>query len=107
MYLLYVMEKFTYNYQGVTHESEVEYFWEKGSHKYRVKLSTGYHALVAVPYPGPNNTTLWTMSLKPTDLELSHDLVMAIGEGIERSGMPIHKRGEAPINLDDLYADWD
>ena len=91
--LLWVMKMFRYNYQGDIVQSEVEYYMDRGAHRYRVVTETGYCVVVPLAFPGPNGMTLWVQSVKPGEIEYPHDLVQAMGEGIEQSGMPVLKQG--------------
>jgi len=82
---------FRYNYRGEIRQSEVEYYMDQGAHRYRVVIQNGHCAIVPLAFPGPNGITLWVQSVKAGEEELAHDLVQAMGEGIEKSGMPVLK----------------
>ncbi len=79
------MEPFTYQYQGKTIDSVAEYFCVEGNHRYRVKINDINYLLAICGWRGPNNTILWVQNVKPGDIVQPHDLIQAIGEGIEKS----------------------
>lgn len=85
------MKMFRYNYRGEVRQSEVEYYMDRGAHRYRVVTQGGHCVVVPLAFPGPNGITLWVQSVKPGEIEYPHDLVQAMGEGIEQSGVPVFK----------------
>jgi hypothetical protein len=85
------MKMFRYNYRGEIRQSEVEYYMDCGAHRYRVITQTGNCVIVPLAFPGPNGITLWVQSVKPGETEYPHDMVQAMGEGIEQSGVPVFK----------------
>jgi hypothetical protein len=78
------MKDFTYEFKGRTYEAAVEYFFDRGDHRYRVKFNDTIIVLAICGWRGPNNMILWLHALKPGEIEQPHDLVQAIGEGIEK-----------------------
>ncbi|HEY4966983.1 MAG TPA: hypothetical protein VII28_11310 [Puia sp.] len=89
------MKTFTYQYQGETFQSAVEYYMEGRDHRYRVQLGESFSVIVPSGFPGPNHSIVWVQSHKGNETVLDHELVQAIGEGVERSGMPIQKVSSA------------
>jgi hypothetical protein len=85
------MKMFRYNYRGEIRQSEVDYFMDRGGHRYRVVTQTGSCVIVPLALPGPKGITLWVQSVKPGETEYPHDMVQALGEGVELSGLPILK----------------
>jgi hypothetical protein len=85
------MKTFTYQYKGETFQSLVEYYMEGQDHRYRVQIGQNFSVIVPSGFPGPNNSIVWVQSHKGNETVLDHELVQAIGEGLERSGMPINK----------------
>ena len=80
------MYPFTYQYKDETFESLYALSVEKGDVRYNVKLRDTWFTIVALTFPTvPNNKIIWHQSHKDGELVLSHDLVQAIGEGIEAS----------------------
>ena len=85
------MKPFTYQYKGETFQSAVAYYSEGRDHRYRVQLGEQYSVIVPSGFPGPNNSIVWVQSHRGNETVLDHELVQAIGEGVERSGMHIYK----------------
>ena len=78
------MYRFVYIYQGITYESSAEYF-KDGSHKrYKVMAPDGLAFIIGrFGIPGVNGKIIWVQSNKPGEVMQPHDLVQAIGEGLE------------------------
>jgi hypothetical protein len=89
------MKTFTYQYRGETFQSAVKYYMEGRDHRYRVQIGQNFSVIVPSGFPGPNNSILWVQSHKANETVLDHELVQAIGEGLERSGMRINKVSNA------------
>jgi hypothetical protein len=85
------MKPFAYHFEGETYQSNVEYFKEGADHRYRVQLENSFSIIVPSGFPGPNDTIIWVQSHKGDETVLAHELVQAIGEGIEQSGMQIER----------------
>jgi hypothetical protein len=85
------MKPFTYQFRGETFQSAVDYYMEGSDHRYRVQINQGFSVIVPAGFPGPNNSIVWVQSHKAGETVLDHELVQAIGEGLERSGMNINK----------------
>ncbi len=79
------MQPFTYQYKGETFESLYALSVEKGDARYKVKLQDTWFTIVALTFPMPDNKIIWHQSNKEGEIILSHDLVQAMGEGIEAS----------------------
>jgi len=79
------MYPFSYQYKGETFESFYALSLEKGDARYQVKPQDAWFTIVALAFPMLNNKIIWHQSNKDGELILSHDLVQAIGEGIESS----------------------
>jgi len=80
------MFPFTYQYKGETFESLYALTPEKGDARYKVKLPDAWYTIVALNFPRlPDNKFIWHQANKDGEIILSHDLVQAIGEGIEAS----------------------
>ena len=82
------MYPFTYQYKGETFESLYSFSAEKGDARYTVKLHDTWFTIVALDFPRlPDNKFIWHQAAnKDGEIILSHDLVQAIGEGIEALG---------------------
>jgi hypothetical protein len=85
------MKPFAYHFEGVTYQSTVEYFKEGSDHRYRVQVGNGFSIIVPSGFPGPNNSIVWVQSHKGDETVLAHELVQAIGEGVEQSGIQIER----------------
>jgi hypothetical protein len=85
------MKPFAYFFEGVTYHSTVEYFKEGADHRYRVQVENNYSIIVPSAFPGPNNAIVWVQSHKGDEIVLAHELVQALGEGVEHSGMQIER----------------
>jgi hypothetical protein len=80
------MYPFTYQCKGETFESLYAISLEKGDLRYKVKLRDVWFTIVPLTFPPTNEKKiLWHQSNKDGELILSHDLVQAMGEGIEAS----------------------
>lgn len=75
----------------MTYQSSVEYYKEGADHRYRVQVGNNFSVIVPSGFPGPGNRIIWVQSHKGDETVLAHELVQAIGEGVERSGMPIKR----------------
>jgi len=85
------MKPFTYHFRGETFQSAAEYYKEGADHRYRVQLGEIFSVIVPSGFPGPNHSIVWVQSHKDDEIVLDHELVQAIGEGMERSGMQINR----------------
>ena len=85
------MKPFTYQYIGQTYQSSVDYYMDGKDHRYRVQIGEKYSVIVPSGFPGPNNSIVWVQSHKGDEHILDHELVQAIGEGVEKSGIQIHR----------------
>ena len=80
------MYPFTYQYKGETFESLYSLSAEKGDARYQVKLQDAWYTIVALDFPRlPDNKIIWHQANKDGEIILPHDLVQAMGEGIEAS----------------------
>ena len=80
------MYPFTYQYKGETFESFYALSAEKGDTRYQVKLQDAWFTIVALDFSRlPDNKIIWHQANKDGEIILSHDLVQAVGEGIEGS----------------------
>lgn len=64
-------------------------------HRYRIQIGEHFSVIVPSGFPGPNNSIVWVQSHKGNETVLDHELVQAIGEGVERSGMQIYRASTA------------
>jgi hypothetical protein len=85
------MKPFTYQFRGENFQSAVVYYMEGHDHRYRVQTKEGFSVIVPSGFPGPNHSIVWVQSHKADETVLDHELVQAIGEGVERSGLSINK----------------
>jgi len=78
------MRSFTYQYKGETVESLWAVSVEKGNLRYKVKLD-GDRWLTIIPtfVASPTDKIIWLQSNKEFETVQPHDLVQAMGEGIE------------------------
>ena len=78
------MRPFTYQYKGETVESLWAFSVENGSLRYKVKLGIDlWFTIAPLQFPGPDNKIIWHQSNKEHEIIQPHDLVQAMGEGIE------------------------
>ena len=78
------MRSFTYQYKGETVESLWAVSVEKGDLRYRVKLGTDlWLTIVPTFVTSPSDKIIWLQSNKEHEFVQPHDLVQAMGEGIE------------------------
>ena len=86
---------FTYEYEGRTIHSLFEYYIFSGEHRYRVKSPDGgYFDILPLAFSGPNQETIWVQKVTDINMEKPHEMIMAMGQGIERTGHPVYKRTE-------------
>lgn len=78
------MHRFKYKYKNVVYESTMEYYMQDFQHRYRVALPNGLRFVIAKFGMSPPNTRIiWLQSNKDGEIVQPHDLVRAIGEGLE------------------------
>jgi hypothetical protein len=78
------MREFNYQNKGETVESLYAISVEKGSLRYKAKLGSDlWFTITPLDIPGPDNKILWHQSNKDGEPILPHDLVQAVGDGIE------------------------
>jgi hypothetical protein len=78
------MRSFTYQYKGETVESLWAVSVEKGDLRYKVKLGTDqWLTIVPTFVTSPSDKIIWLQSNKEHEFVQPHDLVQAMGEGIE------------------------
>jgi len=85
----YIMTPFTYLYKGRTYESAVDMYWDGENHRYRVIVDVLYYELIIFQMGRSNNQIIWLQCMGPGIMEQPHDLIQAIGEGIEKTAVPI------------------
>ena len=84
------MQVFRYQYQDETCESDAVMFLDRSFTYYRIKMGDGLECTIASSgVRGPDNKTIWVQSHKPDEKVLSHDLIQALGEGLENAGINI------------------
>jgi hypothetical protein len=77
------MQRFSYSYQGQIQEAFSEHFTENGYNRYLITLSNG-SSLVITPAGIPGSSgIIWLQSTQREDIVYSHDLIQALGDGIE------------------------
>ena len=78
------MRSFTYQYKGETVESLWAVSVENGDLRYRVKLGTDlWLTIVPTFVTSTAEKIIWLQSNKEHEVVQPHDLVQAMGEGIE------------------------
>ncbi len=78
------MRSFTYQYKGETVESLWAASVENGDLRYRVKLGTDlWFTIVPTFVASTADKIVWLQSVKEHEIVQPHDLVQAMGEGIE------------------------
>lgn len=78
------MRSFTYQYKGETVESIWAVSVENGDLRYRVKLGTDlWLTIVPTFVTSTAEKIIWLQSNKEHEVVQPHDLVQAMGEGIE------------------------
>jgi hypothetical protein len=84
------MQTFRYYYNDETYESEVMMFLDGSFTYYQLKMSDGLECTITSSgIRCPENKTIWVQSHKPDEKVLSHDLIQALGEGLENAGITI------------------
>ena len=84
------MTTITYQYQGRTYESAVEIFWDGENHRYRVIIDGLQYEIILLEMGKHLNRMIWLQCMGPGIIEQPHDLIQAIGEGIQNSSVPIY-----------------
>lgn len=81
------MQSFTYHYKGETVESLWSLSVDNGQPRYKVKLSDDlWFTIVPLIFdPQKDTKIIWHQSNKEGEIVQPHDLVQAMGEGIEAS----------------------
>jgi hypothetical protein len=78
------MQFFTYKYAGEIHESGAEHFADRGCVGYRVAMGDGLTMIIAqAGMRAAQNKIVWVQFHGPGEIVYAHELVQAIGEGIE------------------------
>ena len=78
------MRSFTYQYKGETVESLWAASVENGDLRYRVKLGIElWLTIIPTFVAGTDKKIIWLQSVKEHEIVQPHDLVQAMGEGIE------------------------
>lgn len=85
------MPNFSYSYQGQTKNAFAEHFLDSGYHRYLITLDDGSRLTIApLGIPGKNGI-IWEKANKPGDTLIhDHELVQALGEGVESSKLFLH-----------------
>ena len=82
------MQLFTYHFNGVILKSVAYSFLENDFLFFRVIISEGSECTIASSgIPDTENKTIWVQSHRSGETVLAHDLIQALGEGIERAGI--------------------
>jgi hypothetical protein len=78
------MHSFTYKHKGILHEAIAEHYLDGGYNRYRVSLPDGLVFVVApMGMKSLNGKIIWQQSNKSGEVIQPHDLVQAMGEGLE------------------------
>jgi len=81
------MIPFTYQYKGETIESLFAISVDKGDVRIKVKLTTDlWFTIAPFGFTAPGEKIIWIQSNKEGEIVQPHELVQAIGEGIEATG---------------------
>jgi hypothetical protein len=82
------MQPFTFRYKSEIRKSQAARFMDEGYQCFLVTTSSGLE-LTIVPsgLPGSENKTIWVQTHKPGEKIHPHDLVQALGEGLENAGI--------------------
>lgn len=81
------MLPFTYQYNGESFDSQAIYYQEDGYRRFRVVVPDGREFIIApAGIPGKNGAVIWGQPVKPGEENLAHELVQAMGEGVEKAG---------------------
>jgi hypothetical protein len=78
------MEPFTYQYKGESYNSRAVFIVDGRCKLYHVTSGHGLDFNIEPSeIPAPNGKIIWVQSNKPFEKIQPHDLVQAIGEGLE------------------------
>jgi hypothetical protein len=78
------MQPLKFEHNGIVHDSLFEYFQTGVSHRFRVFINDRYLVIAIAGFRTPQNKIIWVQSNEPNEPDLDHDLVQALGEGIEK-----------------------
>jgi hypothetical protein len=83
------MKDFIYHYQGTTYMAAVTpYTNQEGYFRYRVMFDKSKGVIIGhAGVRGLNNQLLWVQELRNGIIEEPHELIQAVGEGLESAGM--------------------
>jgi hypothetical protein len=79
------MHSFTYKHKGILYESTAAHYLDGCYDRYRVSLYDGLEFVIApMGIGGPNGKIIWLQSNKEGEVIQPHNLVQAIGEGLNQ-----------------------
>ncbi|HEY1869912.1 MAG TPA: hypothetical protein VGG71_02585 [Chitinophagaceae bacterium] len=77
------MQLFSYTYQRQAQDANLKHYTENGYNRYRITLLNSAKLTIApVGIPGSSGM-IWVQSYKPGEIVYPHDLIQALGDGIE------------------------
>jgi hypothetical protein len=80
------MEPFTYQYKGESYNSHAAYIVDGSCKLYHVTSGNGLEFNIEPSeIPAPNGKIIWVQSNKTFEKIQPHELVQAVGEGLERA----------------------
>lgn len=81
------MAAFTFTYQGRFLNAVADHYTEDGYNRYRITLIDVTFVIAPSGFTGKDGKTIWVQPIKPGEFGQPHDLVQALGEGIEAAGI--------------------
>jgi len=82
------MQPFSFQYKGVLSASTAMKFIEDGDIRYRVSLPPNLNFVIApAGRPGKEGRIIWLQINKPWEILVNRELIQALGEGLESSGI--------------------
>ena len=79
------MQPFTYEYKGTVYDALAEHSTENGYNRYQITFDGGCVVIVPAGIPGTGGLTIWVQSNKSGEKIYPHELIQAIGDGLENS----------------------
>ena len=81
------MKPFQYTYLGRVLSATADHYTEGRYNRYRITLGKETFIIAPSGFTGANGRTIWVQPVKPGEKDQHHDLVQALGEGLEAYGI--------------------
>jgi hypothetical protein len=78
------VQSFQYIYKDQVQDASADHFTENGYNRYKISFEGGYAVVAPSGIPG-TGTVIWVQSNQPGDTIYPHELIQAIGEGLEEA----------------------